>query len=184
MPRERHGPVWPPMRSSSPRATGHPVRAGPADEDVVAGVAGDEVVAPVGGRPGVDGGPGEEVVVEGHVERQPGGSMRQPVVLGVGVDLRAVDPAVVAEDEVVAGVAPDRVAAAAAEEQVVAEVALDGVADAVLRLDDGESHQHEGGLEPLEAHAVVGRRTSASPRRGATCVRPARPGSPGRGRRR
>ena len=86
----------------------------------------------------------------GGVAVGPGGS--QPPVLD------AVDAAEVTEDEVVAVVAGDRVAAAAAEEDVVAEVAVDRVADAVLRVDGREVHQQAGRLDPLRPRCRARRR--------------------------
>ena len=107
--------LWPPMMSSSSVAAGDPVGALAAEDDVVAGVAADQVVAAALRRARVDRGPGERMRGERHAERQ----QRERDV--------ALDLAVVAEDQVVAGVAGDDVAGGAAEDDVVALVALDRV---------------------------------------------------------
>ena len=108
-----------------------------ADEDVAADAGGDGVVAadsPVGTTDG-DQRVGERVVARSA------GRAGTPMTLFTPMVGEHQDPAVVAEDDVVALAAVDRVAAAAADEDVVVVARIDRVHAAVGVGDARRSHR-------------------------------------------
>ena len=121
-------------------ATQDAVAALAADQDVLAVVAADQVGAATVGVLGIDRGPGERMHrahvggrdqrgVERHVQRQ----QRKVDPLFAAELVLGLDLAVVAEDQVVAGIATEGVARRAAEDDVVAEAGNDRVGTAVVR---------------------------------------------------
>ena len=121
-------------------ATQDAVAALAADQDVHAVVAADQVGSAAVNVPGIDRGPGEGMH-RAHVGRRD----QRGVERQVQRQQRQVDPlftaelvlgfyfAVVAEDQVVAGIATEGVARRAAEHDVIAQAGNDGVGTAVVR---------------------------------------------------